>query len=97
MRRPVTPRRTDSERTGATPIAGRSGTGNGSQYRRMWRDDAQPSLPGLIRQSIANKDFLAKMAGCPGQARHDGQRVTQLSNSITLQSVLRAFILAKRH
>jgi NADPH:quinone reductase-like Zn-dependent oxidoreductase len=28
----------------------------------MRRDDAQPSLPGLTRQSIANKDFLAKMA-----------------------------------
>jgi quercetin dioxygenase-like cupin family protein len=22
----------------------------------MWRDDAQPSLPGLTRQSIADKD-----------------------------------------
>src|SRR5215831_10055965 len=62
MRRLVTPRRTDSRRTGATPIAGRSRTGNGSRYRRMRRDDAQPSLPGLTRQSIANKDFLAKMA-----------------------------------
>src|SRR5262245_22129561 len=30
-----TPRRTDSRRTGATPIAGRSRTGNGSRYRRM--------------------------------------------------------------
>src|SRR5256885_4470165 len=62
MRRSVTPRRTDNRRTGATPIAGRSRTGNGSRYRRMRRDDAQPSLPGLTRQSIANKDFLAKMA-----------------------------------
>src|SRR5215813_4207088 len=62
MRRSVTPRRTDSRRTGATPIAGRSRTGNGSRYRRMRRDDAQPSLPGLTRQSIANRDFLAKMA-----------------------------------
>ncbi len=35
MRRPVTPRRTDSRRTGATPIAGRSRTANGSRYRRM--------------------------------------------------------------
>src|SRR5262245_33426158 len=35
MRRSVTPRRTDSRRTGATPIAGRSRTGNGSRYRRM--------------------------------------------------------------
>src|SRR5215831_11718419 len=39
MRRSVTPRRTDSRRTGATPIAGRSRTGNGSRYRRMRRDD----------------------------------------------------------
>src|SRR6516164_672634 len=62
MGRSVTPRRTDSRRTGATPIPGRSRTGNGSRYRRMRRDDAQPSLPGLTRQSIANKDFLAKMA-----------------------------------
>src|SRR6266487_1060235 len=62
MRRSVTPRRTDNRRTGATPIAGRSRTGNVSRYRRMRRDDAQPSLPGLTRQSIANKDFLAKMA-----------------------------------
>src|SRR5215471_3083575 len=62
MGRSVTPRRTDSRRAGATPIAGRSRTGNGSRYRRMRRDDAQPSLPGLTRQSIANKDFLAKMA-----------------------------------
>src|SRR5262249_1731595 len=60
MGRSVTPRRTDSRRTGATQIAGRSRTGNGSRYRRMRRDDAQPSLPGLTRQS--NKDFLAKMA-----------------------------------
>ena len=35
-------RRTDSRRTGATPIPGRSRTGNGSRYRRMRRDDAQP-------------------------------------------------------
>src|SRR5262245_27234287 len=35
MRRPVTPRGTDNRRTGATPIAGRSRTGNGSRYRRM--------------------------------------------------------------
>ena len=28
----------------------------------MRRDDAQPSLLGLTRQSIANKDLLAKMA-----------------------------------
>src|SRR5215472_871162 len=62
MGRSVTQRRTDSRRTGATPIAGRSRTGNGSRYRRMRRDDGQPSLPGLTRQSIANKDFLAKMA-----------------------------------
>src|SRR6516165_3385777 len=62
MGRSVTPRRTDNRRTGATPIAGRSRTGNGSRYRRMRRDDAQPSLPGLTRQSIANKDFLAKLA-----------------------------------
>src|ERR1044072_5102666 len=47
MRRPVTPRRTDSRRTGATPIAGRSRTGNGSRYPRMRRDDGQPSLPDL--------------------------------------------------
>src|SRR6516225_3231074 len=65
MGRSVTPRRTDSRRAGATPIAGRSRTGNGSRYRRMRRDDAQPSLPGLTRQSIANKDFLAKMAKRP--------------------------------
>src|SRR5919204_3584276 len=62
MRRSITPRRTDSRRTGATPIAGRSRTGNGSRYRRMRRDDAQPSLLGFTRQSIANKDLLAKMA-----------------------------------
>src|SRR5262245_29652534 len=54
MRRPVTPRRTDSRRTGATPIAGRSRTGNGSRYRRMWRDDAQPSFGFLnVRSSAA--------------------------------------------
>ena len=28
----------------------------------MRRDDAQPSLLGFTRQSIANKDFLAKIA-----------------------------------
>src|SRR5262252_8422701 len=36
--------------------------GKWPRYRRMRRDDAQPSLPGLTRQSIANKDFFAKMA-----------------------------------
>src|SRR5215470_10995592 len=52
MRRSVTPRRTDSRRTGATPIAGRSRTGNGSRYRRMWRDDAQPSF-GFMGTALA--------------------------------------------
>jgi uncharacterized protein DUF4440 len=48
---PATPRPTGRRRTGDTPIAGRSGTENGSRHRRMWRDDAQPSLPGLTRQA----------------------------------------------
>src|SRR5262249_45301937 len=52
MRRPVTPRRTDSRRTGATPIAGRSRTGNGSRYRRMWRDDAQPSFGFFLMSAL---------------------------------------------
>src|SRR5262245_44261178 len=67
MRRPVTPRRTDSRRTGATLIAGRSRTGNGSRYRRMWRDDAKPSWPGLTRQTpidARGRPALFRSAGC---------------------------------
>src|SRR5262249_47855503 len=62
MRRSVTPRRRDSRRTGATPIAGRSRTGNGSRYRRMRRDDAQPSLPGLTHGCPVRFWLIRRMA-----------------------------------
>src|SRR5262249_44262020 len=62
MRRSVTQCRTDSRRTGATPIAGRTRTGNGSRYRRMRRDDAQPSLPGLTHGRPVRFWLIRRMA-----------------------------------
>ena len=54
MARSVTPRRTDSRRTGATPIVGRSRTGNGSRYRRMRPDDASRAGRALHRPSCGS-------------------------------------------
>src|SRR5262249_61590020 len=65
---PATPRRTGSRRTGDTRIAGRSRTENGSRYRRMWRGDAQPSLPGLTGMAVFRRGRASSCTARPAQS-----------------------------
>src|SRR5262249_47334850 len=85
MRRSVTPRRTDSRRTGATPIAGRSRTGNGSRYRRMRRDDAQPSL--LAEETIPMKGIVVtdQAAGTAGMTLVERPEPQAAINDVVVQ------------
>src|SRR4051812_14811792 len=101
MRGPATPRRTDSRPAGATPTAGPSRTANGWRCRRTCRGDAPSVMPGLVPgiqrltsrhvQDVDGRDD----PGHDGKSDAPATGTHQLSNMITLRSVLPAFMLAK--